>query len=254
MALDGTGYIVGVDIESHKGTMMRDLDFTLQFYVQRNRYIQLNKSDLIHINKKEEGDLYFAMVDSSLLGPGVLRCCITIKDNEPRWMNNGMRPVKLDYATGIVIGSRGDAVRHAMAYAQPQYDEGFRVSFNHVWGIPKAEAAYIFYGHLINKITNYAEITPDMLIDPSNYIQQVSAGQLGKTSCGVMEEGDKVVVLIPVDYNYVATKDNGFGGKMAFNEMILGANGGPTIELDGVLYRVYGEMMTTEGEMFIYVN
>lgn len=254
MALAGTGYILGIDIESYKGTMMRDLDFSLRFYVQRNRYIQVFKSDLIHINKKEEGDLYFALIDSSILGPGSLRCEVSIKDSEPRWMKSGMRPIKLDYATGLTIGSHTSMASTSGVNRRAEYDEGFKVTFNHVWGIPKASAAYIFYGHLINQLKSYADITPDMLIDPSNYIQQVSAGQLGKTSCGVMGEGDKVLVLIPEDYSYTATKDNGIGGKVPFNESIMGANGDATIELDGVTYRVYGEMMTTEGELFVYVD
>ena len=115
--------------------MMRDLDFSLRFYVQRNRYIQVFKSDLIHINKKEEGDLYFALIDSSILGPGSLRCEVSIKDSEPRWMKSGMRPIKLDYATGLTIGSHTSMASTSGVNRRAEYDEGFKVTFNHVWGI-----------------------------------------------------------------------------------------------------------------------
>ena len=69
-----------------------------------------------------------------------------------------------------------------------------------------------------------------------------------------MEEGDKVVVLIPEETAYTATKDNGMGERMPFNTSILGSNGEQRVTIDGVTYRAYGEMMTTEGEMYIYVN
>lgn len=250
MELEGIGYIIETNIDNAKGLDIRDIDFTLSFFVHTNRRVTFRKSDLVHI-EMEDGDKYYAFLDTRKVGSGELMCDITIKDPEPRW-TGGARPVVLRHSTGKVIGaSCGHSMRRATCGA---YEEGYKVSFNFVWGLPKAEVAYIFYGHLVNQLTSYADITSEMLVSPENHIVSVSAGKMGKTSCGMMEEGDKVVVLIPVDESYTATKDNGFGGQMPFNTQIMGSNGENIVTIDGVQYRAYGEMMTTEGEMFIYVN
>lgn len=245
--LAGTGYMVQVDIRSTRGTLMRDLNFSLEFYVHQHRRVRFGKNDLVHV-QMHDGDLYYALLDTAVLGSGMLMCNVRIADPEPRW-KDGSRPVLIQRSTGKVIG--GGAAGRAI---QPEWMQGYKVDFNFVWSLPKAEVAYIFYGHLINQLTSYSEITPDMLVSPDNHIVSVSASTLGKTSCGVMEEGDKVLVLIPEDTSYTAAKDNGFGGQMPFNTQLLGSNGENVVEIDGVKYRAYGEMMTTEGEMFIYVN
>ena len=248
MELLGTGYMVQVSIDSFKGLKMQDLDFTLDFYVHANRRETFRKSDLVRISQ-ENGDVLVAMLDTRKMGNGELVCEVRIADPESRWPG-GKRPVVLRCNTGKSIGSPCSYVRPV----SKEWYEGYRVDFNFLWELPKAEVAYIFYGHVVNQLTSYADITADMLISPDNHIVSVSAGRMGKTSCGVMEEGDKVVVLIPVDTSYSATKDNGFGGQMPFSTAILGSNGESTVEIDGVKYRAYGEMMTTEGEMFVYVN
>lgn len=248
MELLGIGYMVQVGIDSYRELKMQDLDFTLDFYVHANRRETFRKSDLVRISQ-ETGDVFVAMLDTRRMGSGELMCEVRISDPESRWPG-GKRPVVLRYSTGKSIGS-------PYPYARPaskDWQEGYRVDFNFLWTLPKAEVAYIFYGHVVNQLASYADITADMLISPDNHIVSVSAGRMGKTSCGVMEEGDKVVVLIPVDTSYTATKDNGFGGQMPFSTAILGSNGENTVEIDGVKYRAYGEMMTTEGEMFVYVN
>lgn len=245
----GVGYIIQVSIDSWREVAMRDLDFKLEFYVSPTRREVFHKSDLIQI-QMEEGDMFFALLPTKRLGAGALMCNVSISDPEPRWQG-GKRPILLKRNTGKTIGGGACNPAHAI---QKEWVEGYKVDFNFVWGLPKPEVAYIFYGHLVNQLTSYADITSDMLVSPENHIVSVSAGKMGKTSCGVMEEGDKVVVLIPVDTSYVATKDNGFGGQMPFNSNILGSNGENVVTIDGVQYRAYGEMMTTEGEMFVYVN
>ena len=248
MAQIGTGYMIAVKIESVNDWKMSDYDFTLDFYVHPNRRQTLRKQDLVRIDMSN-GSEFYAFVDSRKLGEGTLRCRAEIRDPQPQWAG-GSRPVILDVATGKRIGGCGMTERVCTC----EWDEGYRISFNFVTGIPKAEVAYIFYGNLVNSITDYSQITQEMLVDPSNHIVIVSAGKMGKTSCGVMNEGDKVVVLIPSDTGYTATKDNGFGSRMAFNTSLLGSNGDATVIIDGISYRAYGEMMTTEGEMFIYVD
>ena len=250
MEQPGTGKMIQVHIDSHRDISMKDLNFSLEFYVHANRRKQLSKNDLIRIDRTDGTSLFFALLDTRTIGTGVLMCNVYISDPEPRW-KGGNRPVILRRNTGIGVGGAQNSPTNSI---QKDWIEGYKVDFNSVWSIPKAEVAYIFYGHLVNQLSSYSDITSEMLVSPENHILSVSAGKMGKTSCGVMEEGDKVVVLIPVDTSYVATKDNGFGGQMAFSETILGANGNHTVTIDGIQYRVYGEMMTTEGEMFVYVN
>lgn len=250
MSESGTGYIIQISIDSHRDTAMKDLNFSLEFYVHPNRRKPVSKNDLIRIDRTDGTAMFYAMLDTRTMGAGQLMCNVSISDPEPRW-KNASRPVIIRRNTGIAIGSSACNASHAL---QKDWDQGYKVDFSMAWGIPKAEVAYIFYGHLVNQLTSYADITSDMLVSPDNHIISVSAGKMGKTSCGMMEEGDKVVVLIPVDTSYTATKDNGFGGQMAFNDQLLGSNGENVVEIDGVQYRAYGEMMTTEGEMFVYVN
>lgn len=242
--------MIQVSIDSHRDIPMADLEFSLEFYVYPNRRKLVSKNDLIRIDRTDGTSLFYVLLDTRTLGDGMLMCNVNIADPEPRW-KGGKRPVFIRRNTGYGIGNTPDSPRNAI---QGEWIEGYKVDFNTVWSIPKPEVAYIFYGHLVNQITSYADITQEMLVSPENHIVSVSAGKMGKTSCGVMEEGDKVVVLIPVDTSYQATKDNGFGGQMPFNSQILGSNGENIVEIDGLQYRAYGEMMTTEGEMFVYVN
>lgn len=250
MEQPGTGKLIQISIDSHRDIPMQELNFSIEFYVHANRRKSIQKSELVRIDRTEGNPLFFAMLDTRTLGVGELMCNVYISDPEPKW-KNGSRPVILRRNTGIGTGGfKGNACNSI----QREWIEGYKVDFNSVWSIPKADVAYIFYGHLVNQLTSYADITQDMLVDPSNHIVSVSSGKMGKTSCGVMEEGDKVVVLIPVDTSYSASKDNGFGGQMPFNTQLLGSNGENIVTIDGVQYRAYGEMMTTEGEMFVYVN
>ena len=242
--------MIQVSIDSHRDQSMQEIEFSLEFYVHANRRKKVSKDELIRIDRNDGSSYFFAMLDTRTLGTGMLMCNISISDPEPRW-KGGKRPVVLYRNTGCGVGGAADSPRHSI---QKDWEEGYKVDFNTVWSIPKADVAYIFYGHLVNQLTSYADITQEMLVSPENHIISIASGKMGKTSCGVMEEGDKVVVLIPVDTDYEAMKDNGFGGQMPFNTQLLGSNGENMVTIDGVQYRAYGEMMTTEGEMFVYVN
>lgn len=251
MAEVGTGYIIGINIESLRGTEMVNLDFSAKFYVWPDRYVRLNKSEMVCI-KQGEKRMYFALVDSSVIGRGELMCTLELKDKEPMWANQS-RPVIINKSTGIFIGGCGHKRSRPHSCGCEEYDEGYRISYNHVYSIPKADA-YIFYGSIVDQINSFGEITEDMLISPDNNIIQVDASTMGKTSVGQLTAGQKVVVAIPVDYSYKARKDNGFGGKVEFSEQIMGANGGVTTTIGGIKYKLYGEFLAVNGEMFIYVD
>lgn len=246
----GTGYLIAVNIESVNDTPMKDIDFSLSFYVYPSQALVYGKQDLVRIDRKD-GTLFFVLLDSRKVGRGRLMCRATIHDPQQHWPG-GARPVVLTAYTGKCIGQPS---RHiAPPTTANDFDEGYRISFNFVTGIPRPDIGYLFYGHLVNQITSYDSITQEMLVSPENHIISLQASPLGKTSCGMMQPGDKVVVLIPEDTSYTATKDNGFGGRMTFDTSILGSNGEQRVTIDGVTYRAYGEMMTTDGELFIYVN
>ena len=248
--LPGTGKIIQISIDSHRDQSMQDMDFSLEFYVHANRRKAVSKSELIRIDRNDGTSMFFVTLDTRTLGRGTIMCNIRISDPEAKW-NGGRRPVLLQRNTGCGAGGASDSPQYSI---QREWEEGYKVDFNTVWSIPMSDMAYIFYGHLVNQLTSYSNITQDMLLSPENHIVSVASGKLGKTSCGVMEEGDKVVVLIPVTSEYKATKDNGFGGQMPFNTQLLGSNGENLVTIDGVQYRAYGGRRATEGEMFVYVN
>lgn len=119
-------------------------------------------------------------------------------------------------------------------------------------GTPEPDI-YILYGNILDEITSFSLITIEMLESSTNHIIKIKPQTLPKTSLGTLQAGSKVVVLIPNGYEYIATKDNGIGGKVPFDESIMGANG-QSISLGNNLYKIYGEFMTVSGEIFIYID
>lgn len=240
--------MVQVSIDSYRGTPMRDLDFTLEFYVHANRRETFRKTDLVRI-EMESGAMFIAMLDTRRLGTGALWCNVRISDPESRFPG-GSRPVILKCHTGKAVGN---VVQHSYN-PMPTWQEGYMVNFNFLWSLPKPEVAYIFYGKFVDQISSFDELTPEMLVSPENKIVSVTAGKMGKTPISDIVAGNKVLVLVPSDYGYVATKDNGIGGKVPFDTSIMGCNGEKQITVDGSTYNIYGEFMTVSGELFIYVD
>ena len=79
---------------------------------------------------------------------------------------------------------------------------------------------------------------------------------MGKTSMGEIDEtaeSDYIVVLVPTAKNYTVTKDNGIGGKVAFDEETAGANG-VDITVNTVPCKLYGEILISQGKYYIYVD
>ena len=79
---------------------------------------------------------------------------------------------------------------------------------------------------------------------------------MGKTSMGEAKDTaqyDYIIVAVPTSKNYTVTKDNGFGGKMEFDEETAGANG-IDITINGISYKLYGEILLAQAELFIYVD
>ena len=120
---------------------------------------------------------------------------------------------------------------------------------------------YMYYGRLSfnevgETITPYGQITKSMIESGAN-MTKAEAGTLVKTSLGKesqCNEGDYVVIAVPASSNYIVTQDNGIGGKVPFNEDISGANGKPRLSINGVQYKLFGEIMPAAGEYFIYID
>ena len=116
----------------------------------------------------------------------------------------------------------------------------------------------VYYGYIPDSgLSNINSITYGMLVDAvsNGTMREASISSLGKTSIGTPPTGSFVVVL--TTGGLVARKDDGFGGKVAFNTMTgnvqTGANGS-NITLNGTAYKLYGEFRTNTSEVFIYVD
>ena len=116
----------------------------------------------------------------------------------------------------------------------------------------------MYYGYIPYEVSgvveNYTEITKDMITRSGNTVKQVPAERIGKVSVGTVPVGALVIVAIPAIYKFTVTKDNGLGGKVAFRtDSVVGANGADVV-FDDTQYKVYGEMLLTDGELFVHID
>lgn len=125
------------------------------------------------------------------------------------------------------------------------------------WMHPNCDLkAQMFYGIIdpteTGVIKSYSDITVDMLNQQAG-VKSTVPGERLALSMGYVEEGSYIVIAVPTMYDYNVTKDNGFGGKVAFDDDIVGANG-IDVEFNDVDYRIYGEFVLVGGERFIYIE
>ena len=119
---------------------------------------------------------------------------------------------------------------------------------------------YMWYGRLSfaevgNRVIQYNAITSNMILNGTQ-LTKTNPKTLGKTSVGDYDataENDYICVVVPASKNYKVTKDNGIGGKVPFDEDTAGANG-IDITINSVAYKLYGEILLSQGEIFIYVD
>ena len=116
----------------------------------------------------------------------------------------------------------------------------------------------MYYGYIPYEVSgvveNYTEITKDMITRSGNTVKAVPAERIGKVSVGTVPVGALVIVAIPAMYKFTVTKDNGLGGKVAFRtDSVVGANGADVV-FDDTQYKVYGEMLLTDGELFVHID
>ena len=116
----------------------------------------------------------------------------------------------------------------------------------------------MYYGYIPYEVSgvidNYTEITKNMITRSGDCVKAVSAERIGKVSVGNVPVGALVIVAIPAIYKFTVTKDNGLGGKVAFRtDGVVGANGADVV-FDDTQYKIYGEMLLTDGELFVHID
>lgn len=131
---------------------------------------------------------------------------------------------------------------------QPEEPEEVPVG-NEMW------YGYIPYDEQLGAI-EYSDIFYELIKENDN-MNCVEVKTMDKTSLGVVPMGALIVIAVPEKCenfdNLVAMKDNGFGGKVPFDEEILGVNG-MVVDFNGVNYKLYGEMLLTDAEIFFYID
>ena len=117
--------------------------------------------------------------------------------------------------------------------------------------------APMFYGFMPYEasgvVNNFDSITLEMINNSGECMKSMKNEAIGKTSVGMALEGSIVLVAVPAAFEYRVTKDNGFGEKVPFDTEVFGANG-VVVKFNDIEYKLYGEMMLTTGELFIYVD
>ena len=114
--------------------------------------------------------------------------------------------------------------------------------------------AQMYYGILdpkeVGVIKSFKEITFDM-IDNDEFVSTKPGER--SLSIGHVEQGQLIVIAIPVIFDLIATKDDGFGGVIPFDESVIGANGVDVV-LNGQDYMLFGEFIIIDGERKINIT
>ena len=123
---------------------------------------------------------------------------------------------------------------------------------------PTEPTEYMYYGRLTldevgGRPINYNQITSTMVTTGAN-VTKTTPKTMGKTGFGVGNTYDHLIVVVPASKGYTVTKDNGFGGKVPFDEDLFGSSNGIPMNINGVNYLLYGEAMTAAGQLFFYID
>ena len=123
---------------------------------------------------------------------------------------------------------------------------------------PTEPTEYMYYGRLTldevgGRPISYNQITNTMITTGAN-VTKTTPKTMGKTGFGVGNTYDHLIVVVPASKGYTVTKDNGFGGKVPFDEDLFGSSNGIPMNINGVNYLLYGEAMTAAGQLFFYID
>ena len=163
--------------------------------------------------------------------------------------------------TGTHLASNFNANNCVLTFSSKKVaDKTITVTVNN---IDVDTTPYMYYGRLSfqdvgGSVIPYSQITEAMIKKgvTDGKLTKETPKTKGKTSMGKYAETaakDYIVVLVPTAKNYTVTKDNGIGGKVVFDEETAGANG-IDITINTVPCKLYGEILLSQGEYFIYVD
>lgn len=123
-----------------------------------------------------------------------------------------------------------------------------------IFTVPEYDVtAKMYYGILdpkeVGELHSFRDLTTEM-INGDNFMA-TKPGQR-TIPIGHVEQGQFIVVAIPVIFDLIAVKDDGFGNYMEFDESVLGVNGIDVI-LNDQTYLVFGEFVLVDGERKISI-
>jgi len=107
-------------------------------------------------------------------------------------------------------------------------------------------AATMYYGYVADGATDYVtKLTAAHLAQATVH---TATGAVSRAPLSV-PAGALVFALIPQSAPYTAKKDDGFGGKVAFDE-----DNAVSVTVGGVTYRAWGEYSVVDADMYIYIE
>ena len=252
------GYNIKLNIQAKNGTLMKDLGFDCEFWVEGSgRKIVIGKADMGDITQIGKSTEYYAQLYSSETGnaKGWLFCTIAIQQPDKNWPS-GYRDVTIEKVfTGIFLGQccgRMPRAPRSVCHGN-QWHEGFKVSFEKVDWLPNGiedeeekpevdKETDIRYG-VIRGLKSFSSLTNEDVAK----LTRLTSKPSGVLSLSV-NSGDTIVVLTKGETVY---KDDGVGGKVPFSTSVMGANG-ELITIAGVSYFAYGEIFLVSGSVDLH--
>ena len=200
---------------------------------------------------------YFAI--PALLDATIARVCIDTAEGElilPYYSDLGVRKIlKTSEYFYIYFGN-----------SVPKYEKG-RVYLTQMVAADKSQGSgggevvpiggTMYYGYLssTSSFQSVTAITADML--EADTIIAADATAVGAISLGIVPAGSFTVVLVPADSGLTVRKDDGFGGKVAFeldNGIAGSGANGATVTIGDNQYKVYGEFNLVDGATSVYID
>ena len=135
-------------------------------------------------------------------------------------------------------------------------------TFGHITVIPVGDVPVVgdmYIGRISQTETGssssriqYSAITAEMVKNAKN-VEKKKCVKLTDyvANCAT---NDYMIIAIPKDSVRVGKKDNGLGGHVTFSTSTAGANGDVELEIDGVTYKLYGEICLAAGAFKLQVD
>ena len=124
-----------------------------------------------------------------------------------------------------------------------------------IFTVPEYDVtAQMYYGILdpeeVGNIHSFKDITYEM-VNSDKFIS-TKPGQR-TVPLGHVKQGQFIIVAIPVIFDLIAVKDDGFGNYIEFDESVLGVNG-VDVKINGQTYLIFGEFVLIDGDRKISIT